>query len=131
MEKLKLALPVIAVIAFAVYTFQKKSAQDAAFTGAAFQGRIVAIGPSGMQSGRGTRKAMSADEAFVVRVEDSAGQNHEWFTSEMGANTYHIGDGVVKLAGKKAPAIFREGKQVRMSGVAFFLNEEVPVPAGF
>lgn len=131
MEKLKTALPVIAVLAFVVYTYQRKTANESAFTNDAFQGRIVAIENTGAQSGSTTRKAINANEAFVIRVQDSAGGTHQWFTSEMGANTYHLGDGIVKIAGKKVPAVFREGKQIRMAGVPFFLDEEVPVPAGF
>jgi hypothetical protein len=122
MSKLRLWLPVLVFIALAIVIIVQKTRNQSVFTNATFEGKIIS------REQRASNRAMTRDEAFVIRVKSSDGQVHEWFTNEMAARSYEVGDGVVKLAGKAAPAIFRDGRQVRMKGIDFYLDEEVNPP---
>ena len=122
MGKLKLLVPIIAFAVMAYLMINRKAGQQSQFTNASFEGKIIA------KEQRAPNTRTTRDEAFVIRVQGNDGQVHEWFTSEMDAGYYKLRDGAVKIAGKSAPAIFRDGRQIRMKGIDAYLDEEVSPP---
>lgn len=67
----------------------------------------------------------STDPAIAILIEAEDGSQVKWTTSESIANWYHKGDYLVKPSGKKYPAVFRNGKQIRGTSVPYYLDEDI------